>query len=157
MSKKILALGLVLALAAVMVIPVAVSAAGTDTATVSGTVAFSIDVTIPDTISLGTPMIVGDNPSGAKTLHVVANGNWKVDAADLANGGYMKDSSTPLTNKLQISKDNVTYSGADSAIQYTGSSTTGTDLNFYAKQTVAASDAVGSYSITITFTGAANP
>jgi hypothetical protein len=61
----------------------------------------------------------------------------------------MMSGENKLAGKLQISKDDTTYAIADSGITYTNPTT----LPFYVKQTVAASDKAGVYTITITFTG----
>ena len=61
----------------------------------------------------------------------------------------MNGGATPLTNKFQISKNNVTFVNADTGITY-GSVTS---LPFYVRQAVTQNDPGGSYTITITFTG----
>lgn len=158
MKRRILGIALALTLVMVMVMPMGVGAASTDSKTtaISGSIGFDITVTAPTAIDFGT--LSGSEASGIKTGSVTANGNWKVDASDLTNGGKMKAGSVGLTNKLQISKDNSVFQSADTGIQYTGTPGTGTTFNFYATQIVDAADTqAGSYSISITFAGSANP
>jgi len=88
-----------------------------------------------------------DNPTG-----------WEVTAVDAKtpNKGYMtKTGPTPLASgKLEISANGTTWAYADTGITYAGGATNGTyPLPFWAKQVISTVEAVGNYSITITFTG----
>jgi hypothetical protein len=158
--KKILTLGIVLALMAALVIPATAIAAPGDTTEVTGTIVEAeITVAAPSAIAFGN-FVYGDNTEQSATNGTVTvtpgsrntpDVPWQVTAADATNGGFMKDGTTPLTNKLEISKDGSTYAVADTGVVYGG---TGDDeFEFYAKQNVVNDDSVGTYSITITFTG----
>jgi hypothetical protein len=158
--KRILTLGIVLALMAALVIPAAVIAAPGDTTEVTGTIVEAeLTVAAPSAIAFGN-FVFGDNTDQSATNGTVTvtpgsrntpDVPWLVTAKDETNGGYMMDGATPLTNKLQISKEGTTYADADTGVIYGG---TGDDeFEFYAKQNVVNGDAVGTYSITITFTG----
>jgi hypothetical protein len=149
--KKILLLGVVLTLVAVLAVPAVALAGSTGTTTVTGTQANIIEVTAPSAISFGT-FIVGSNSKQSTTEGTVTcNGaTWHVTAKDLVNGGVMKTSGeVALAGKLTISNNGSTYPTADSGITYTDTTT----LPFYVKQNVLASDKAGAYTITITFTG----
>jgi len=139
-------------LMAVMAMPA--MAANPDTTDVTGTVPFTIDVTAPSDIGFGT-FVDGINSDSSDTAGTVTcNGTtWSVTAKDLAgtDPGYMKSAGNKLGAKLEISKDGTTFAGADAGVVYDGQPTA---LSFWAQQTVAlATDKVGAYSITITFTG----
>jgi hypothetical protein len=160
--KRILTLGIVLVLMAALVIPggvVAGAPAGPTTEVTGSIVEAEITVAAPSAIAFGN-FVFGDNIGQSATNGTVsvtpASRNatavpWQVTAADATNGGFMKNGATPLTNKLQISKNGSTYAVADTGITYTGNGN-GT-LPFWAKQNIAGNEAVGAYTITITFTG----
>ena len=152
MKNRILVLGMVLALVAALAVPVVALAGSTGTTTVTGTQASIIEVTAPSAISFGT-FSVGWNSKYSDTAGTVAcNGTtWHVDAKDekTPNAGLMTSGSNTLAGKLQISKVDSGYVGADAGITYTNTTT----LPFYVKQNVLASDKAGAYTITITFTG----
>lgn len=157
--KRILTLGIVLALMAALVIPGAVIA-DSPTTQVTGQIGEAeILVTAPGTISFGQ-FVVGDNIAHSVnngTVAVTSNSRnetevtWQVTAADATNGGFMKNGATPLNSKLEISKEGTTYAVADTGVIYTGNGN-GT-LPFWAKQNIVGNETVGEYSITITFTG----
>jgi hypothetical protein len=113
-----------------------------------------ITVTAPSAISLGL-MTAGSITTSSSSANGTVDTNaasWQVIANDEkgSNTGYMVNGgAAPLTNKFQISKDNVNWDDADTGITYDNV----TSLPFYAKQEVIQSDAGGSYTITITFTG----
>jgi hypothetical protein len=76
-----------------------------------------------------------------------------VTAVDGTNLGYMKNGTTPLFNKLNISATNSPWTLANTGITYTGTYSTGSPFNFYSNQTIDMThDTAGSYTITITFT-----
>jgi hypothetical protein len=161
--KRILTLGIVLALMAALVIPGAVIANGTPTTQVTGTIVEAqLTVAAPSAIAFGN-FFYGNNTQQSATNGTVAvtpgsrntpDVPWLVTAKDNANGGYMGSGTHNLTNPLQISKDGSTYAVAGTGITYTGNGN-GT-LPFWAKQNVVNSDPVGNYNITITFTGQLN-
>jgi hypothetical protein len=161
-KKGILMLGIVLAVIAAISVPAAVFAIGSiNTTLVTGSIVeATVTVTAPSAIAFGM-FVVGDNIQQSTTDGTVvvtansrngANVHWQVAANDTANGGFMKTGATPLNSKLLISKDGSSYANADTpGITYTGTGA-GT-LPFWAKQNITGNETVGSYSITITFTG----
>ena len=163
MKKGILMLGIVLAVMSALVIPGAVIANGAPpTTSVTGSIVeATVTVTAPSAIAFGT-FVVGDNIQQSTTDGSVAitansrnsaNVHWQVTAQDLANGGYMKTGATPLNSKLLISKDGSSYAAADTGLTYTGTGPGSNVLPLWAKQNITGNETVGSYSITITFTG----
>lgn len=139
-------------LLAVTVMPAA--AATSDTTDVTGSVPFTIDVTAPDAISLGV-MAEGENAGSSTNGAVVCNGTtWSVTAKDekATNPGFMTSATDTLGAEMTIcDTSGGTYVVAHTGITYSGQPTT---LALYVKQTVAlATDKVGNYTITITFTG----
>jgi hypothetical protein len=149
MKKNILALGLVLALVAVMVMPMA-ALAGTTTS-VSGTLGATITVSAPSGITFST-FVVGINNANSINGTVSTTGatTWHVTAADSTNAGFMKKGSTPLTDELTICDT----SGGTFVLAHTGITySSPTTLALYAKQVVVGGDMAGTYSTTITFTG----
>ena len=149
-KKRILILGMVLALA----VPIVALAGNTGTTTVSGTQASVIEVTAPTTISFGAFSIGVNSGQSATNGTVACNGTtWSVTAKDLkvSDAGLMTSGANKLAGKLQISsQESSGYAAADTGITYESNPTT---LPFYVKQNVAASDKAGAYTITITFTG----
>jgi len=164
MKKGILMLGIVLAVMAALVIPggvIAGAPVGNTTAVTGSIVEATVTVTAPSAIAFGT-FVVGDNIQQSTTDGSVAitansrnsaNVHWQVTAQDLANGGYMKTGATPLNSKLLISKDGSSYAAADTGLTYTGTGPGSNVLPLWAKQNITGNETVGSYSITITFTG----
>jgi hypothetical protein len=170
MKRKLFLLGLVLVLAAVTVVPLAVSADTSGTTITTGDVtAATITITAPSAINLGH-FKVGDmtgNSSTPGTVIVtagtagypVAGIAYSILAQDSKTGagkGFMMDGTTPLstTNKFMISPDGTTYSPADTGFTVTGSATKVDPINlpFYVKQTIDGKETLGTYGITITFT-----
>ena len=163
MTKRMLVVGVVLALVAAMIIPAAV-VADTGTTDVTGNiVGATITITAPSAINLGM-LVWGDNTGNSTgSVSITPNSrdlsasNWQVVAYDqkVSNTGYMtKTGPVALGNKLQISANNSTWNPADNATATTWSGTTsGThSIPFYVKQTISAVEAAGNYTITITFT-----
>ena len=159
--KRILTLGIVLALMAALLIPAMVIAVPPATEVTGSIVEATITIAAPSAIGFGN-FTFGDNEKQSATNGTVTvtpgsrntpDVPWTVTANDTANGGFMKNGATPLASKLQI-KGTGSYANADTGITYTG---TGNGvLPFWAKQNVVNSDPVGTYSITITFTGQLN-
>ena len=117
----------------------------------------TITVTTPSAINFDT-LVWGDNVKSSATngsvTVVFGTDNptgWQVTASNAT--GYMKAGSTPLANKLYISKDGSTWAYADVGISYNGTEQGVFALPFWAKQVINQVEAVGNYSITITFTG----
>jgi hypothetical protein len=164
MKKGILMLGIVLAVMAVTAISggVAAGSVGNTTAVTGSIVEATVTVTAPSAIAFGN-FVYGDNIQQSATNGSVAitansrnsaNVHWQVTAADSDNGGYMKTGSTPLNSKLLISKDGSNYFNADTpGLTYTGTGPGSNVLALWAKQNITGNETVGSYSITITFTG----
>lgn len=154
--KKLLILVAVLALVAVLVVPVAAFA--DNTATVSGTMpAESITVGAPSAISFGTFTLGMNGPFPSATPGTVTAfaDTWQVDVT--ASSASMKSGGDALTDYLQISSGDTWHNCAASPtniFSYTGNPTS---LPFEAEQTIVGSDlsmGAGVYNITITFTGA---
>jgi hypothetical protein len=156
--KKIITLGMVLALLAAFALPIAALASDTDSVPVSGTVvAAKIDVTAP-TFAGFTTFGPGENkiasgPDGSVTVtnNSQSPSGWTVTAKDITNGGYMLQPSIAyLVNKLYISPDNwSSWATADVGVSWINTSTLPTWLS----QTVVNADPAGTYSITIVYTG----
>jgi hypothetical protein len=169
--KKILVLGLVLAMMAIMVAPMAAFADTVGYTTAKGDVGGpSIAITapiLPDFL----PFVAGPNNVVSSTDGTVTvtpgsdgNTNWTVTAVDTraVGAGYMWLGNivpgTRLAEKFQISPDNwVNWNYADAGITYTGTSASGI-LPLYAQQILGSLDTTpGAYYITITFTGSCAP
>ena len=156
--KKILVLGLVLALMAILLVPVAAFAVPTDTADVTGTVVVAtIDVDAPTfaggfgDFDPGVNRIASTNDGSVTVVNnSQAPTGWSVTAKDISYGGYMWNGVNTLQDKLYISPDNwVSYATAELGVSWTNPST----LPTWLEQTIANNEAAGAYSITITYTG----
>jgi hypothetical protein len=114
-------------------------------------VARTITVSAPANFSLGALVRLTDNkvhgPNGSVTTNAQ---NWQVTTS-ASNGGYMNNGTSSLTSRLEISKDGTTWAYASDTLTYTQAG--GTTLTFWAQQYVDADDPIGTYTITITFTG----
>ena len=124
--KKLLILGLVLALVAIVAVPVAASAAGGNTGTVTvnaGVVGPTISIAVPNTLPLGTFAAGwnvndwtnnGQNSSNQGTLSMVPGTDgitsWTVNAHGGAN---MNNGSISLADPLLIGPTNGAWSCAD--------------------------------------------
>jgi hemolysin activation/secretion protein len=101
-------------------------------------------------------MQAGVDETGSSTVNVDVTGGtaWSVTAA-ANNGGYMGTGSLNLFNPFQLSKDGTNYQAMTSPFADFVTGPAGIDGSGTAsvKQAIAASDAPGSYSITLTFTG----
>jgi hypothetical protein len=98
---------------------------------------------------------VASFPDG--TVTVVNNSQdpkgWTVTAKDVSNGGYMRlGDGTWLANPLYISSNNSSWPTADVGCTWNGATFPGS-LPMWLSQTVTNEDTVGTYAITITFTG----
>jgi len=182
MKKRLLILGMVLALIAVLAVPMAVSAAtsvvsGTMTAT-AGSITISVaPITLP-ALNRGA-WSTGNFTTGLVTVNAPSYGgsavsHWTVNATGSpAKMVSTVPTSTSLNDQLLISPDNTTWSGADgstnqsaqtgsvgtaafSAAKFSGKYTvTGTasgSFTCYAAQYIENTDLAGSYSETLTFT-----
>ena len=178
MSKKILALGLVLALAAVMVIPVAVSAATSGDTTVSGEVSAVLEVTAPDAITLNSLIGASGDDTGSSSNGSVtctdANGYTLKINSNRADG-KMASGGNELNGVLRVSTTLTTSTGAtvtnaalsDVTVTTTSNQTVGTTsapgvsgsntFSVSVKQAKQSTAAAGTYSLTLTFTVSANP
>ena len=156
MKKKILTLGVVLVLAAVLAVPGAVLATTTE---VTGTVTEGYTFTAPSTVGLGSmaPSATAykANSAGGRLDGNNTNG-YTVTGTDAkgTDKGYMVSGLDVLTTKLRISKEDASYVDADTVKTFldTGG-ITGEDISLYVLQFVSYLDPVASgYTITITFT-----
>jgi len=156
MKKRILTLGMVLTLVAVLVAPNAVLAVTTE---VTGTVTEGYTFTVPSTVALGS-MAPSATPYKADSTDGRLDGNnaagYTVTGIDEkgTNTGYMVSGSDVLTEKLKISDADASYVNADTAKTFLDSSgITGADISLYVSQLVTYTDPVtAGYTITITFT-----
>ncbi len=156
MKKKILTLGVVLVLAAVLAVPGAVLATTTE---VTGTVTEGYTFTAPSTVGLGS-MAPSATPYKANSTDGRLDGNnsagYTVTGIDTkgTNTGYMVGGSGALKNKLKISKEDASYVSADIAKTFLDTpGITGADISLYVSQLIDYADPVaGDYAITITFT-----
>ena len=115
-----------------------------------------IDVTVsPASIDFGS-MQAGVDETGSTTVNVdVTEGTaWSVTAS-ASNGGYMGTGSVNLANPFQLSNDGTNFQAMTSNFANFMTGAAGVDGSDTAdvKQTIAAADAPGAYSITLTFTG----
>jgi hypothetical protein len=163
--KKILFIGLVL-LALLIVMPAAVSAAETDSdaVTVSGSIGLAIDVSVtPAAIPFDT-MTAGVDETGSTVVKVTTtSSSWTVTATDQKanNKGYMTTVSDgtgkKLASMLNFGKSASPSGNLPDATFMTGLAPVKDQLETaYVKQSIAAADSDGAYSIVITFTGTAN-
>ena len=146
-------------LIALLVMPGVVSAAPSDTITVTGSIGGSIDVTVTADVNFGA-MTPGNTYTDTNTdLSVTSTfTSWTVSATDQnagANTGKMLSGTTPLTNAFRINKN----AGAYQNLPYNGILTGGAgsataDIGF--QQQVVPGDQAGAYSITVVFTGASS-
>lgn len=115
-----------------------------------------IDVTVsPASIDFGS-MQAGVDETGSTTVNVdVTEGTaWSVTAS-ASNGGYMGTGSVNLANPFQLSNDGTNFQAMTSNFANFMTGAAGVDGSDTAdvKQTIAAADAPGAYSITLAFTG----
>ena len=154
MKKKILTLGAVLTLVAVLVVPGAVLATTTD---VTGDVIEGYTFTPPPGIGLGS-MTPGTPKTGDSAGSLEGNNaaGYTVKAKDdkTPYTGYMTVGTDVLENLLEISSDGTNYMTIDTEKTFLTTSAPGEDaVPLYAKQDVTYSDPVATgYTITITFT-----
>lgn len=119
-----------------------------------------IEVTLASSsINFGS-MQAGTDATNSTTVTVTTDGGagWSVTASDpkTTNKGFMVSDSTPLANAFQLSNDGGTnYNPLTSDLPFMSGSGAGSVNNDAdVKQAVAQADAVGTYEITVTFTGA---
>jgi hypothetical protein len=172
MKMKILALGLVLALVAVMALPMAVFA-DTGGTNVTGTLSTAFTLTSPSSFIWTTnagALVLGANTGLATAGSVVTNvAGWQLTVSDAKTPlttGYMTiggvDSGAKLVDPIQVGMTSGTlttiqlYSGQLIAYTGTGSGYYGNIGTFiiplFASQTVVGTDAAGAYSVTLTYT-----
>ncbi len=174
MKKKILVVGLVLALVIVLVMPMAALAGNpaTDTTLVSGQIAWEYTITPPAAITLGTFNTVQDYEVTGKSISVsttdptVTQCGIKVKDTKTTTTGYLTldgadaVDTTKLTNSLKVmgggqsSYTPLTISEV-SLRAPNASLATANITDFAVKQTIEAGDlskATGTYKLTMTFT-----
>lgn len=144
-------------LLALLMLPGAVSAASSDTITVTGSIGGSIDVIVTADVNFGA-MTPGNTYSDTNTDLTVSSTfpSWTVSATDQnagANTGKMLSGAIPLTNAFKINVNSGTYQGLPfSPILTGGAGSAAADIGF--QQQVVSGDQAGTYSITVVFTGA---
>jgi len=118
-----------------------------------GAAVFSVTVD-PAAIAFGT-MTVGDQ-TGSTAVTVTTTGGtaWSVDAS-ATNGGFMGTGSMNLANPFQLANGPGSFQAMTSDFDgfMTGSQYESRTDSANVKQAIAAADAPGAYSITLTFTG----
>lgn len=156
MKKKILILGVILALVMALVIPASVALAKITTEV--GLVvneAWTITVEAPSDITL-TPVRQGQTATGFSETAGLVETNadiWSVTAIGRDDGGHMTFGvGGTLTEPFQIGKVDGTYTDADPGITYTQDDVGGTSLPFYVSQVTTTADGAYTYSIVINFT-----
>ena len=154
MKKKILTLGMVLTLVAVLVAPGAVLA----TTEVTGDVVEGYTFTAPSAIELGS-MTPGTPATGSSTDGSLVGNNpagYTVTGIDeaVSDTGYMVSGANVLASKHEISDEDANYVNADTEKTFVDTSgPTDAAVSLYVSQDVAYTDTVATgYSITITFT-----
>jgi hypothetical protein len=152
-KRRILALGIVLALVAALAVPMTVLAADTE---VTGTWTKSVTLTAPSAIHLGE-MVQGNN-TGNSTGSVLSNvDDWTLTVT-ASDGGFMKSGNSTLTTPLGIGMTEGTNNGNITSYntELEGVETYGDIGTFaiplYVKQVIVPADASGTYSITLTYT-----
>ena len=155
MKKRILTLGMVLALVSVLVMPTAALATTTD---VTGDVVEGYTFTAPTAIPLGS-MTPGTPATGSSTDGSLEGNDpdgYTVTGIDVKDTkpGYMVSGANTLLNLHQISNEDATYVHADTAKTFVDTSgPTNVAVSLYVIQDVSYADPVDTgYSITITFT-----
>lgn len=154
--KKILFTGLVL-LALLLALPAAVSAAENDIVTVTGSINGYIDVNVAaETLAFGA-MTVAASPLTQSTSLTVTTSytSWGVDVAG-TNDGFMADGVTKLATAFQLGKNGAGYTTLPITDYMSGTTAGVTTATVNARQSIVTADPVGNYSLTVTFTGAAN-
>jgi len=167
MKIRMLVLGLVMVVVAAVAVPAVAFAytTGTGTTTVSGDITdSSITISAPATMAFQT-FHVGDNNNGPQsaTLTVACGtiySGWTASVKD-SNQGYMSGhmncpSIAWMTDEMKIVSDGTFNSANSLCLASTGLGWSGSGSNTYylplsAQQTVTTGDAVGSYSITLTW------
>ena len=157
MKKKILTLGMVLTLVAVLVAPNAVLAVTTE---VTGTVTEGYTFTAPSTVALGS-MAPSATAYKAHSTDGRLDGNnaygYTVFARDDAAFGYMRSGGNWLIDMLDISNEDANYEDAHPGkMLLLTDGITGADISLYVRQIVTYADPVADgYTMTISFTVAA--
>ena len=168
--KKILVLGIFLALVAVLAAPMAVLA--DDVLTQGAVTVSSISFTAPSNINFGS-LVLGENyaksaTNGSVTVTEGSNGAdaWQVTAQELGDAGYMwlngviGDAGVSLTDPLRLLADPAreglawAYTNSDVELVWTGSGTNVDAVPFLAAQKIEAApldNTAGSYWAYITF------
>jgi PKD repeat protein len=118
--------------------------------------ASDITVTVsPASINFGT-MQAGVDETGSRTVNVDVTGGtaWSVGAS-ASNDGYMGTGTVNLASPFQLSNDGTNYQAMTSPFANFLTGAAGVDGSDTAdvKQAIAAADAPGAYTITVTFTG----
>ena len=184
MKKKLLILGIVLAMVAALVIPTAVFAAPTTTQAPTTTTVVVTGLDAAPTVSFTAPGAINlDNSSGmmtagwntgtgtpgAVTLTQGTSGTATYTITAVGASNMVNGSSTPLQNYLLIGNTStsggwfIANGGSGSVDGYSFSGTltyTGPasgSLPFFADQYVTPTDALGVYTDTITFTATCMP
>jgi hypothetical protein len=156
--RTIVLTGLVV-LALLIVLPAAVSAAESDTVTVTGSINGYIDVSAASkSLSFGAMTVSGSPYTQSTSITVITSyPSWGVDVAG-TNDGFMYDSatSTKLATAFQLGKNGLNYTTLPITDYMSGLAAGETTATANARQAIVTADPVGSYSIIVTFTGAAN-
>jgi len=149
---------LVIALVVILAVPMMVSAQGSTSVIVSGTLIMSFELTADSGTVSFPAFVTGENDAGPTLLTITTNDpSWAVNAADDnlgAGTGHMKSGSTALQDTFQLSPNMDNYSGLPYPDIATGSGSGTQDV--YYSQNIESTDLAGSYNITFDFNGVPN-
>lgn len=164
MKRTVIILSLIFALATALSVTIpTLAASDTGTTTITATMATAIDVTAPANFALGALVPDQATNSSAKTVTVKCNkAGWDLTVSDERitpiSKGHMDDGTTALTNALTAKGgDQTSYAPLSSAVTLKSSGSRGstdiTDVLFQQNTVWGDDSSIGTYTITVTFTG----
>lgn len=119
----------------------------------------TIEITLGNNPVTLSNMIRGQDATGQNTVTVTPSGgtSWTVSAKDgkTTNKGFMVNGTTPLINPFQLGKNGGAFQAltSDYTSFMSGTAMSTTSATASLKQPVVTADGIGTYAITITFTG----
>ncbi|HPA08585.1 MAG TPA: hypothetical protein PLK36_10515 [Methanoregulaceae archaeon] len=165
---KKLVFGALIALLALLVLPGAVSAGPSDTITVTGSIGAYIDVDVSAASLTLMPNPMTTTEKSAATTNLVVDSSytsWGVDVSDEKtienHKGYMVTADAtpiPLGTLFEIGEAAGPWYNLNVILTdfFTGSAGQDMTKTFVVRQGITPADPAGTYSITVTFTGASN-
>lgn len=158
MKKIILLLATVLAITGIIISPISAFAATSGNTVLSGTVPSSISLTTISNVAFSTlsPGTTVESPIATVTVSTNTTG-WSLTAAEISSGdGKMERSGGgTMTNPIEVMGGEANYTPLSSIVYLkngTGTSGTIPFENIKFRQTVAANEVAGNYTITVVFT-----